>query len=59
MLYSIDNLIICMVCSLRLVEIIQKMSQATKTEGTDWVLGIVCTGKPQEVTFEVNERACK
>ena len=55
----IGNFTICMVCSLSLVEIIQEMSQATKTEGTDWVRGIVCTGKPQEVTIEVNERACK
>ena len=54
-----DNFTICMVCSLSLLEIIQEMSQATKTEGTDWVRGIVCTGKPQEVTFEINTRACK
>ena len=54
-----DNFTICMECSLRLVEIIQKMSQATKTEGTDWVRGILCTGKPQEVTSEINIRACK
>ena len=33
--YLIDNFTICMVCSLRLVEIMQKMSQVTKTEGTD------------------------
>ena len=48
-----------MVCSLSLVQIIQKMRQTTETEGTDWVRGIVCTGKPQEVTFEVNERTSK